>query len=314
MKRRLLPSTSTLSAFEAVARTGSFSGAAEELSLTQGAISRQVQALEKSLNVTLFERGRQGATLTRAGSAYAAEIGPALRRIGSATLDLMTTRGMGGTFVLGLLPTFGTRWLIPKLPEFFQSNPDIRINFITRLESRDLIRDGLDAAVLIGDGDWPNATSELLMDEYLLPVCSPEVLASLSPEKPDDLLSAPLLHLRTRPNGWNLWFAAHGIAPREQPGMRFEQFSMAAQAAIAGIGVALLPKFLIGEELASGRLVPPFSEMVQSDMSYYFVFPNENADLPAIRSFGDWLGVCAEEDRRGSEKQRSSVSSASKSH
>lgn len=291
MKRRLLPSTSALSAFEAVARTGSFSGAAEELSLTQGAISRQILALEESLNVRLFDRGRQGATPTRAGAAYLAEIGPALRRIGSATLDLMTTRGSGGTFVLGILPTFGTRWLIPRLPAFFAAYPDIRINFSTRLESRDLIRDGLDAAILIGDGTWPNARAELLMEEFLLPVCSPEILAALAPASPGDLLSAPLLHLRTRPNGWNLWFAQSGIPPRELPGMRFEQFSMAAQAAIAGIGIALLPKFLIGEELASGRLVPPFDRTVKSDMSYFYVFPEENADLPAIRSFGDWLGT-----------------------
>jgi len=289
MKRRLLPSINALTAFEAVARTGSFSGAAEELGLTQGAVSRQVLSLEETLELKLFDRSRQGAKLTNAGSAYAAEIGPALRRISSATLNMITTKGHGGSIVLGILPTFGTRWLVPRLPRFFDLHPDVTLNFMTRLESRDLVQDGLDAAILVGDGSWPNCVVDPLVDEDLLPVCSPEFLQTAEIYQPGDVIKHQLLHLRTRPNAWRRWLTENATQPGDTPGMSFEQFGMTAQAAMAGIGIAILPVFLITDELASGRLVPVFDQTVRSDMAYYYVYPQANADVPAVRALGDWL-------------------------
>ncbi len=289
MSRRLLPSISALAAFEAVARTGSFTCAADELGLTQGAISRQVLALEDNLDITLFDRGRDGAKLTRAGAAYAADIGPALRRISSATLNMLTTGGHGGSIVLGILPTLGTRWLMPRLPRFFEAHPDIAINFMTRLESRDLVQDGLDAAILIGDGTWPNCEAERLLDEDLLPVASPDYLASAAITAPGDVIGHPLLHLRTRATAWRKWLVENGAEAGDTAGMSFEQFSMASQAAIAGLGIAILPDFLIAEELANGRLVPVFDRTVRSDLAYYFVYPKANADSPAIAALGTWL-------------------------
>lgn len=297
MDRRLLPSISALAAFEAVARIGSFTAAADELGLTQGAISRQILALEDTLEARLFERGRDGARLTNAGTAYAAEIGPALRRISSATLNMITTKGHGGSIVLGILPTFGTRWLIPRLPGFFEEHPDVAINFMTRIESRDLVQDGLDAAILIGGGDWPNCVAEHLLDEDLLPVCSAQFLEAANIEAPGDVAGLQLLHLRTRPNAWRQWFADNGVESVDTAGMTFEQFSMASQAAMAGIGVAMLPAFLIGEELASGRLVPVFPRLVRSDVAYFFVYPQANADSPAIRALSLWLSEQATEFR-----------------
>jgi len=295
MNRRFLPSMNALNAFEAVARLGRFTLAADELGLTQGAVSRQILALEAALDLKLFERGRDGARLTEAGAAYAAEIGPALRRISNATLNMITTKGHGGTIVLGILPTLGTRWLVPRLPRFFELHPDIGINFMTRLESRDLVQDGLDAAILIGTGAWPNCRAEHLMDETLLPVCSPNFLASARITEPRDLTRFQLLHLRSRPNGWRRWLAANGVDQPDVAGMSFEQFSMVSQAAMADMGIAVLPDFLIGEELASGRLVPVFERTVRSDMAYYFVYPQANADNPAVAALSAWL---ADEVRR----------------
>jgi len=288
MNRRFLPSMNALNAFEAVARLGRFTLAADELGLTQGAVSRQILALEAALDLKLFERGRDGARLTEAGAAYAAEIGPALRRISNATLNMITTKGHGGTIVLGILPTLGTRWLVPRLPRFFELHPDIGINFMTRLESRDLVQDGLGAAILIGI-----AAATILRIVFAL--TTTQLLASARITEPRDLTRFQLLHLRSRPNGWRRWLAANGVDQPDVAGMSFEQFSMVSQAAMADMGIAVLPDFLIGEELASGRLVPVFERTVRSDMAYYFVYPQANADNPAVAALSAWL---ADEVRR----------------
>jgi LysR family glycine cleavage system transcriptional activator len=290
LPRRLVPSLSALQAFETAARRGSFTRAAEELDLTQGAVSRQVAMLEDMLGVPLFERVRQRVTLTAAGSAYAEDIRQALSRIASATLSAMAYRGAGGPLALAILPTFGTRWLIPRLPRFFAAHPEVTIDFATRIRPFEFAREQLDAAIHAGEEPWPGAVMHPLMGETLVPVASPALASELHLEQPADALAAPLLHQATRPLAWRDWFAAQGLATdKARAGPSFEQFAMVAQAAAAGLGLAILPRFLIEEELRSGQLVIVFDRPIESRRGYWLVYPEEKRHRPALVAFRDWL-------------------------
>jgi LysR family glycine cleavage system transcriptional activator len=290
-----MPSVASLAAFDAAARHLSFTRAAEELALTQGAVSRQVAQLEALLGVPLFERVRQRVTLTPAGAAYAAEVREALARIAAATLNVMTTRGAGGVLALAILPTFGTRWLIPRLPDFFRRHPEITINFATRIRPFDFAREGLDAAIHFGEPVWPGADLHHLMGETIVPVASPALVEREGLAEPADLLRVPLLQQVTRPKAWDEWLAAQGLAAdRALPGPVFEQFAMVAQAAQAGLGAAIVPRFLVEEEIRSGRLVVPFDRPVESRQAYWLVHPQEKRDRPPVAAFRSWLlAACA---------------------
>lgn len=288
LNRRLLPSTAALAAFDSVARLGSFSAAAEELSLTQGAISRQVSGLEEQLGILLFERTSRGVGLTPAGSEYAGSIASALSQIRSASLQVMTKRH-SDRLTIAILPTFGTRWLMPRMPNFVARHPEITLSFATRIGIFDFDRDGIDMAIHIGRPDWPGAECTFLMEEMVAPVCSPEFLASHPIARPDDIQRLPLLHMASRPGAWDHWFNSLGIAASASQGMRFEQFSSVAQACIAGLGVALMPLFLIDSELASGQIVQAFPHQVKSPSSYYAVAPLNKVDLRPVAAFRAWL-------------------------
>ncbi|KQZ49956.1 LysR family transcriptional regulator [Rhizobium sp. Root149] len=288
LSRRLLPSTSALAAFESVARLGSFSSAADELSLTQGAISRQISGLEDQLGILLFERSSRGVQLTEAGRAYAKAIGAALAQIRTASLQAMTKRH-GDTLNLAMLPTFGTRWLLPRIPRFVSAHPEITLNFATRIGIFDFEQDGLDVAIHIGQPNWPGAECTFLMDEMVAPVCSPEFLRQNPVSKPEDLAGLPLLHMASRPGAWTHFFEAVGVQGVPAPGMRFEQFASVAQACSAGLGVALMPLFLIEAELQAGTLVEAFPQQVRSPSSYYLVAPVTRMDLKPVALFRAWL-------------------------
>jgi LysR family transcriptional regulator, glycine cleavage system transcriptional activator len=286
--RRFLPSISLLQAFDAAARTGSITAAARELSLTQSAVSRQIMALEQQLGATLFHRERQTIRLTLGGDAYAREIRDALRKIGTASLNLRANP-LGGTLNLAILPTFGTRWLAPRLPEFLSKNPGITLNLMTRLSRFDFRLEPLDAAIHFGAAEWPGAELALLRSETVVPACSPEVRARFAFAGAADVRNAPLLHLTTRPDAWERWLAHYGAAAEGVRGMLFDQFAMLAQAAIAGLGVALLPAFLIEQELASGQLVPAVDLPLRSAESYYLVWPGDRDRHPPLLAFRDWI-------------------------
>ena len=286
--RRFLPSLSLLTAFEAVARTGSITAAADELSLTQGAVSRQIRALEEQLGAALFVRERQRVRPTVAGAAYAREIRDALRKISGASLNLRASPA-GGTLNLAILPTFGTRWLAPRLPRFLAASPGVTINLTTRLAPFDFRLEPVDASIHFGRDDWPGGEMVRLRAEQVIPVCSPQLKAALGLARPDDLRAAPLLHLATRPDAWESWFAANGVSVEGVHGMLLDQFAMVAQAAIAGLGLALLPDFLIVEELASGALVTVLDRPLRSDGDYWLVWPPERAEHPPLLAFRDWL-------------------------
>jgi LysR family transcriptional regulator, glycine cleavage system transcriptional activator len=286
--RRFLPSLSLLSAFEAAARLGTVTAAARQLSLTQSAVSRQIKALEEQLAVQLFVRERQTIRLTPAGDAYAREIRDALRKISTASLNLRANPD-GGTLNLAILPTFGTRWLAPRLPSFLSQNRGITINLTTRISQFDFRLEPLDAAIHFGLPDWHGAEMELLRYETVVPTCSPGLLADYTFTKADDLRKAPMLHLTTRPDAWEQWLSANAARADDVHGMLFDQFATLAQATVAGLGVALLPTFLIEEELASGKLVRALDLPIQSTNAYYLVWPAERLFYPPLAAFRDWI-------------------------
>jgi LysR family glycine cleavage system transcriptional activator len=293
--RRFLPSMSLLRAFEAAARHQSITAAAEELNLTQGAVSRQIRALEELLGSDLFLRERQTIRLTLAGETYAREVREALRRIYSATLSFRANP-MGGSLNLAILPTFGTRWLAPRLPGFLRDNPGITINLTTRLAPFDFSLEQADAAIHFGTSDWPGAELAFLMSETVVPACNHSLLKEYKFEKPSDLLRAPLLHLVSRPDAWERWFMMYGALAEPLHGMLFDQFATAAQAATSGLGLALLPEFLIQDELARGDLVKALNLPMQSTEQYYLAWPTNRSTYPPLVAFREWIVQEAQTD------------------
>ncbi|ADU13713.1 LysR family transcriptional regulator [Asticcacaulis excentricus] len=286
--RRFLPSLSLLAAFEATARLGSVTAAARELNLTQSAVSRQIAALEAQLEVELFHRERQTVRLTAGGEAYAREVREALKIISSASLSLRANPH-GGTLKLAILPTFGTRWLAPRLPDFLRNNSGIQVNLITRIGVFDFRSEGLDAAIHFGRPGWPGAESALLRPEVVIPACAPELKAQYGFAEPADLRQAPLLHLTSRPDAWENWLEAHSAPSDHVHGMLFDQFATLAQVARSGLGVALLPQFLAEEEFASGSLVPALEAPLSTGEAYHLVWPAERSNHPPLKAFRDWL-------------------------
>lgn len=309
--RRFLPSIALLSAFEAVARTGSVTAAARELSLTQGAVSRQIKLLEAQLGTPLFARERQTVRPTPAGEAYARDIRDALRRISAASLNLRANP-FGGTLNLAILPTFGTRWLAPRLPDFLARHPGISVNLSTRLVAFDFRLDTMDAAIHFGTADWGGAEHLTLMAEDVLPMASPDFAArhfgaerSLPrgaggiAEDAAALVRLPLLHLTSRPDAWERWFAARGIAAEGVTGMLLDQFATISAAAMSGLGVALLPTFLVAEEMRRGELVPLSAKAFRPAERYHLVWPPERAAYPPLAAFRAWIASVSSADAEG---------------
>lgn len=286
--RRFLPSVSLLAAFEAAARTGSITEAAAELSLTQSAVSRQIKALEDQLGLALFVRAKQKIQLTFGGQVYAREIRDALAKISNASLNLLANPS-GGTLTIAVPPTFGARWLTRRLPRFAKARPDVSLNILSRLGQFDFREDVIDAAIYFGDDPWPGAERLRLRGEVVFPVCAPDLAARYGFETAEDIRRAPLLHLTTRPDAWELWLAQYGADNRGVHGMLFDQFATIYEAAAAGLGVALLPEFLFAEELAEKRIVRALNLPMTGRGDYYLCWPRQKADNPLLAIFRDWL-------------------------
>lgn len=287
--RRFLPSLSLLQAFEAVLRTGSTAAAAREMDLTQGAVSRLVQNLEAQLGQPLFVRERRRLIATEAAHAYGRDVTRALDLLARASMELSANPG-GGVLSLAILPAFGTRWLAPRLAGFLSAQPGITINLSTRLKRFNFAADGFDAAIHFGAADWRDAGHLELFPEVLVACAAPDFIARHRPESAGDLLGLPLLQIETRPTAWDTWFAAQGLASATPRGMLFDQFAPMTQAAIHGLGVALLPEFLADPEIAEGRLRPIGPGRVSGGGSYWLVWPEARAAYPPLMAFRDWLG------------------------
>lgn len=289
VRRRLLPPISALAAFEAASRLGSVTHAAGEIGVTQGAVSRSIKVLEDFVGTKLFTRGNPRIALTPAGQAYANEIRAALGKISAATFNV-TNDLRGGVLNVAILPGFGSRWLIPRMPQFLARHPEVTINFFTRYyQPIDFETENFDIGIYYGNADMPGAICDLLLTEEVVPVCAPGFRDLHAIREPSDLLRVPLLHEATRPNGWPDWFAANGITMQSAPGLVIEQFSIVAQAAVAGLGAAVLPLFLIEVELDRGDLVVAVDRPLTSARAYYLVHPADKTDYSALQTFRQWL-------------------------
>jgi LysR family transcriptional regulator, glycine cleavage system transcriptional activator len=295
--RRRLPVLNTLRAFEAAARHGSFTRAAEELCLTQGAISHQVKALEDELGVKLFNREHQRLVITQAGRAYLVEVGDALDRIAIAT-ERLVERQRSGALTISTSPDFAAKWLVHRLGKFAQSHPEIDLRLSAAMHRVDFAREDVDVAVRHGKGDWEGLHVERLCAEQLFPVCSPRLVEAGNLTRPADILKFPLLHLDTRED-WAVWLDSAGVAGADvSRGSIMNHASMLIDAAIDGQGIALARTVLAAWDLVHGRLVRPFAQALPLSRSYWIVCPKATASLPKIRTFNNWLLAEAAEDVR----------------
>ncbi|VCU69791.1 Glycine cleavage system transcriptional activator [Pigmentiphaga humi] len=286
--RRKIPSPAMLQAFELSARTLSFTQAASSMSLTQSAISHQIQGLEEFLGVKLFERVRKRLQLTSAGEILLLRLTPALDALESAIIETISTEPAYSVLRLGVVPAVAAQWLIPRLGDLQRKHPRLTLNLVTRLPFN-FHNNSLDAAINLGNTRWPGSQSDWLMDEHMVVVCSPE-LAACTLHGPADLRRVDLLQMTLRPHAWRDWLTAGGLPVENATrGMKFESFSLVLRAAMEGLGAAVVPRLLVEEELADGRLVSPFGPVVRSQMSYYLVYPPANAALPALQTFRSWL-------------------------
>jgi LysR family glycine cleavage system transcriptional activator len=297
--RRLLPSLTALQFFDAAARHLSFTRAAAELCVTQSAISRQIRQLEDFIGQQLFHRSTNRLILTSAGAEYAEAVRIVLDQAEAATLQLMAYGGKGTQLTLALLPTFGSRWLVPRIGEFVALHPSLQLNIKTYVEPFALEMSDVDVAIHFGSNAWLGAVCHRLMGEVVVPVCAPSLLGGRHPlGDPQAVANLPLLQHTTRPLAWLEWCKQVGSpATNALSGARFDHFYMMTQAAIAGLGVALLPRFLVRDELASDRLVVAARHELRTSSAYWLVYKESKAHLPAVGQFRDWLlNVISEEN------------------
>jgi LysR family glycine cleavage system transcriptional activator len=294
LARRYLPDLGALQAFECAARHGSFTRAAAELSLTQSAVSRQVKDLEQHLGTLLFERVRQRVVLSDDGKRFLPEARKLLQQSEATMLRAMATADARQTLSVATLPTFGSRWLSPRLPHFLAQHPGVVLNIGSRSAPFDFAKEDFDLAIHYGQPVWARATSIYLCSETIIPVASSALLSAL--HEPGAAMTAallaeqPLLQLATRPKLWSQWFGMAGVeAHTAFRGHRFDQFSMIIEAAIAGMGIALVPRYLIETELRSSALVVVVDLPLETENSYYVVTPETKKTLPLAQHFTEWL-------------------------
>ncbi|MBB3000706.1 DNA-binding transcriptional LysR family regulator [Paraburkholderia tropica] len=287
--RRKIPSHSALLAFEAAARHGSFARAAEELALTEGAISRQIARLETFLGVSLFKRVGNRVRLAPNGTRYAAQVREILDRLERDSLYLMGQPAEGASIDIAAIPTFATRWLIPRLKRFQQRHPNVTVHIAECMEPFLLAGSGFDAAIHFDHPAWAGMHRHHLLEEVLVPVCSPVLLAEAGDNASLDAL--PRLHRRQNPDAWQVYAQASGIELTNSAiGARYDLHAMLIEAALAGLGVALVPRLYIGAELAEGRLVAPWPDAGSVAKNFCLVLPEpiESSDGP-LQAFAHWL-------------------------
>ncbi|RMR51258.1 LysR family transcriptional regulator [Pseudomonas cichorii] len=287
--RRKIPSTAALVSFESAARHESFTKAANELSLTQSAICRQIGSLEEFLGVELFRRSRRGVKLTEAGLSYSRRVAAQLDAVERDTLSIMGQQG-ASVIELAVVPTFGTQWLLPRLKDFQQRHPEVTVNLTNRTRPFLFADTDFDAAIYFGDADWPGTEAHRLMSENPMPICSPALMQGRHSLDTRQIAEMPLLQQTTRPYAWRQWFnAQHLNIPRDMTGPRYELFSMLAQAAMHEMGIALIPPFLIQRELQEKRLVIANTHALSSIKAYHLMIPERKVESASLRAFRDWL-------------------------
>ncbi len=284
--RPRLPPLNSLRLFEASARLLSFKNAAEELLLTPSAVSHGIQSLEDWLGAPLFLRTTKGLVLSEAGSTYIPIVRQALDLLASGSAKIINKHSLG-QLSISVAPTFGARWLLPRLHKFRELHPGIHIVIDTSHERVELSDAGVDLAIRMGRGNWQGVIADKLIAEEMVPVCAPSIYDRVRDLA--DIEQAPLIHVTSASEDWAVWASQTGrTAPDTADGLRFDTFQMAFQAACQGLGVVIGRKPLVNPELASGSLVEVW-EPVFSNTSYWLVGAESRADDPRIVAFRSWI-------------------------
>ncbi|NUU02716.1 transcriptional regulator GcvA [Herbaspirillum robiniae] len=296
MAARKLPSLHALRAFEAAARHCSFTLAAQELHVTQGAVSHQIKALEDELGRALFERLPNQLRLTRPGHDYLTALSEAFDRIERATAQLDAV-ALGQRLAISSSPNFSAKWLVPRLGDFTRRHPGLELRLEQSEGHVNFVREDIDAAIRYGIGPWPGLTCLRLADEFLLPVCAPSLADVPAAQRPAGLT---LLHLDDR-QAWTDWLAEHDRAASNMarmPGIVFNHESAVIDAAVAGQGVALARWSLVAQALREGKLTAPFPPGAQLEQAYWLVCPEAREHDDNITLFLLWLQQSFDDDRR----------------
>jgi LysR family glycine cleavage system transcriptional activator len=285
-----LPPLNALRTFEAAARHLSFTKAAAELFVTQAAVSHQIKALEDHLGMPLFRRFNRALMLTDEGQALLPFVRDAFDQLADGVRRLRQGQS-SGVLTISVLPSLASTWLIPRLRDFQIRHPEIEVHMTATERLVDFAREPVDAGLRYGLGHWPGLRSERLLSAEIIPVCSPALLEGPHPLRtPDDLVHHQLLHVLNAPDDWRMWLTAAGVRGVDPDrGLKFDHTSLAIQAALNGLGVAMGPGPLVDGDLAAGRLVEPFDLELPSNSAYYFVAPETTADQLKITAFRDWL-------------------------
>lgn len=288
--RRTLPSTASLRAFDAVARHGSCSAAATELYLTVGAVSKQLRALEEAVGVPLFVRASHGLLLNAAGRAYREAVLPVLGQLAAASARALTAHAGRRTLMLRVYPAIAERWLLPRFPAFAERHPDIDVQFTTYLSS-DRRETASDCALRFGDGVWPGCRADWLLGRDVVLAASPALVARRgAPERPADVFAWPmLLHVEV-PDAWKTLKRTLRVrAAITGRTVRYDYYSVLIRAALSGLGLALIPRFMVADELQAGVLVNPLGLGYRSRAGYWLVFPTSQQGEPSLEAFRGWL-------------------------
>ena len=289
--RPLLPSTTALRVFEAAARHLTCTGAADELCLTQSAVSKQIRALEDSLGVSLFVRVNRGLVLTELGRSYLDEIKPLLHQLAMASERLATRRTSPSTLTLRILAIVGDRWLLPRFSSFAKAHPGIEVQFTSLLSKDGTEQSEPDGEFRFGEGSWPGMLADYLFGCEMLLLAAPALLEQASGlNRHGDVVSCTLLQHFQIPQAWQEFFQAFGVEPRQPPKvLRYEFMSTLIHSAVAGMGLALVPRVFVQNELARGQLVNLFAATVVGRCGYYFAFPERKRNDPALAMMRAWL-------------------------
>ena len=283
------PPLGTLKTFRAAAGSLSFTRAAEELNVTQAAVSHQIKALEAALDVRLFERGNRSLALTEAGARFLPYVDQMFQLLEQG-LRQLRRGGNDSTLTVSLLPSFASRWLVPRLGLFLKTHPEVDFRLAPSRELTDFRSEDIDLSIRYGQGNYPGLKSIFLMDEEIFPVCSPEVMLGPHPlRSPGDLKHHVLIHDEGH-SDWRKWLmaaGAHDVEPRRGP--VYTDSAMAVQSAMEGDGIALARSRLVRDEVAGGRLLVPFAVSQPSGFSYFIVYPRERQPTDAMNAFVAWI-------------------------
>jgi LysR family glycine cleavage system transcriptional activator len=291
--RSTLPPTNSLVVFEAAARHRNFTRAAEELDVTQSAVSRQIQLLEDHLGTSLFQRRSRGLELTTEGERLHRAVAMGLEHIANVAADIRRHR-VPGELTIATSVTFASYWLMARLAGFRAAHPEIELRLVASSPVYDLTAAGIDLAVRYGEGEWPGVEAERLFDDEIWPICAPGYLEKRDPKtSPQDLLGETLLHLNKFDRNWVTWdaFLANlGVVGEPQTrGLTYDNYLVLIQSALRGEGIALCGRKLAEDFIAQGELMRPIRQSLKSDRGFYLLRPKDQPQSHAAREFRNWI-------------------------